>query len=220
MRLFSIAQNLLLKMLEKKRDKRIDLNSICLSRWFLGNYKKHSQLHSKAESSTKGESLGGKSDTLLEINCPQHKKISTKPKISCFGKNSEKDLGMDDINEGEIICRNYCIQPRFLESFFLIECSGHNIPIISNHSPGISYGDTHSPGINSPGINSPEFEHSSSELRNQFEPKAKKAKLGMNCSITDHMHPSPFFNFDGNGSSLYLGVINKINQKRYIKSII
>lgn len=215
MRLYSIAQNLLLKMLEKKCEKRIDLNNICLSRWFLGNYKKHyAQLHSKAESSTKVEYSTGKSDSFPEINRAQHKKISTKPKISCFGKTSEKDLGIDDINEGEIIRRNYCIQPRFLESSFQIECSGHNIPMISNHSPGISHGDTHSPGINSPAINSPEFEHSSSELRNQFQPKARKVKLGMDCSITDYMHPCPFLNFDGSGSSLYLGVKIKYKNNR------
>ena len=194
-------------MLEKKREKRIDLNSICFSRWFLGNYKKHyAQLHSKAESSTKGEYSTGKVDSLPEINRPQYKKISTKPKISCFGKISEKDLGMDDINEGEIIRRNYCIQPRFLESSFLIECSGNNILIISNHSPSMSHVDIHSPGIYSPGINSPEFEHSSSESRNQFEFKTRKAKLGMDCSITDHINRSPFLNIERSGSSLYLGV--------------
>ena len=194
-------------MLEKNCEKRIDFNNICLSSWFIGNYKFRCQ-QSKTESSTKGEYSSGKNESLAEFNRPQPKKQSVKPKVSCFGKPSDKDLGNDDINEGVIIHRNYCIQPRFFESSFLIDSNCQNMPLISNNSPGISHGDTHSPGINSPGINSPEFEHSSSEFRTPFENeiKSRQEKFGMDCSIIEHMHPSPLMDIEKNGNNLFFGV--------------
>lgn len=191
--------------MEKNNQKRIDFNNICLSQWFLAHYKFRCQ-QSKTESSTKGEYSSGKNESLSEFNALQTKKQSVKPKVSCFRKNSEKDLEIGDINEGKIIHRNYCFQPRFLDSSLLLDSNWQNIPLITNNSPGIGLGDTRSPVINSPYINSPEFEHSSSEFRTPFEIKSKQEKFGMDCSIAEHMHQTPLLDIEKYGNNLYLGV--------------
>lgn len=191
-------------MLERKPEKRIDLNKLPFSKWFIENYKKlYTQQHSKAESSTKVEYSPGKNGSLPEINRPQTKKRSIKPKLSCFRKTSEKDLGIDDINEEEIAIKNYEFQPRFLESYLLLS-SSQNMQLISNYSP---MNITHS-GLNSPTSNFPEFENTFPDLKNPqnqrlFDPRT--GKFGMECSIAEHMGPTPL-DLDKIKSFLYLGV--------------
>ena len=197
-------------MLEKKPEKRIDLNNIPFNKWFIENHKKvYSQQHCNAESSTKIEYSPEKNGSLSEVKRPQTKKLSIKPKLSCFRKNSEKDLGIDDINEEQLAIKNYDFQPRFLESSLLFS-SAQNIPLISNNF-------THS-GFNSPTSNSPEFENTDlikpfENSQNQHFVDDKKAKFGMECSIFADLGPSPLLDLEKIKSYLYLGVKSNLKKK-------
>lgn len=206
---FLKAQCLLLKLLEKNSEKRIDLKQICFSKWFLGNYKKHNNTNQpivKAESSTKVEwSTGQKSSLTENITPPKHKKKAMKPKISCFGKISEKDLGGECINGGEIAfitaIRNYYFEPHFFENTVKLDGIPYNTLLISNNSP-IIIGDN-----NSSNSNNQESENLNSEFRKRFEKMTDKKMLapkkfnsGNQCSIIENM------DFNNPRSCLYLAV--------------
>lgn len=194
-------------MLEKNSEERIDLKNICFSQWFLGNYKKNNNNPPiiKAESSTKVNcSSRGKKSSLTENNTPKNTKKALKPKISCFAKSSEKDLGCECINEGEITAiRNYYFEPRFFESSVKSDGNPDNTLLISNNSP-IIIGDS---GMNSTSSNNQEIENLFPDFRKRFENntsdkkilESRKAKFGNECSIIE--------NTDLNTRScLYLGV--------------
>ena len=121
-----LVQKLLLRMLDKKSERRISLKQICLCQWFTSHYKSTRQITFRG--STKDEDFYA-SNTFTELK--PHESITKANKQ----KYSEEEENFN-FEEGKINMNNYNINPKFLkyDSFKCISYENHGSPGINNCS--------------------------------------------------------------------------------------
>ena len=118
-----LVQKLLLRMLDKKSERRISLKQICLCQWFTSHYKLTRQVTLRG--STKDEDFNG-SNTFSDLK--PHDSITKANKH----KKSEEEENFN-FEEGKINMNNYNLNPKFLE-YGSFNCFSNE----NNGSPGIN----------------------------------------------------------------------------------
>ena len=102
-------------MIEKSNEKRITLKEICLSKWFMKNYRTNFRTRSEVNSNTKSN------QSLSDINVIKVKqsKFSFFKKNELFPFTNDSNCGLEEAhvnNEGITQINNYQINPKFFDN--------------------------------------------------------------------------------------------------------